>query len=79
MEIGERMFNLKRVFNNKCGITKKDDRIPPRLKFPLEKGRVKNKILTIDSMLEQYYNFRGWNQNGIPTEEKLKKLKIIDY
>ncbi|MFX0070361.1 MAG: aldehyde ferredoxin oxidoreductase family protein, partial [Candidatus Hermodarchaeota archaeon] len=76
MEIGERIFNLKRVFNNNCGITKKDDNIPPRLKFPLEKGRLKEKVLTIDSMLEEYYKFRGWNKEGIPKEDKLVKLEI---
>ena len=79
MEIGERMFNLKRVFNNKCGITKKDDIIPPRLKFPLEKGRVKGKVLSIDLMLEEYYKFRGWDANGIPTKNKLSELKIGNY
>ncbi|MFX1452244.1 MAG: aldehyde ferredoxin oxidoreductase family protein, partial [Promethearchaeota archaeon] len=79
MEIGERTFNLKRVFNNKCGITKKDDRIPPRLKFPLEKGRAKDKVLTIDLMLEEYYKFRGWDINGIPTKSKLSELKIGNY
>ena len=77
LQIGERIFNLKRVFNNKCGITKKDDRIPSRLKFPLEKGITKNKLLTIDLMLEEYYIFRGWDKQGVPTEEKLKELKIF--
>jgi len=79
MEIGERIFNLKRVFNNKCGITKKDDRIPPRLKFPLEKGRIKDKVLTIDLMLDGYYKFRGWDLNGVPTKSKLLELKIWNY
>jgi aldehyde:ferredoxin oxidoreductase len=76
MQIGERIFTLKRVFNTKCGITKKDDRIPPRLKLPLERGITKNKRVTIDLMLEEYYKIRGWDSNGIPTEEKLKELKI---
>ncbi|MFX1338693.1 MAG: aldehyde ferredoxin oxidoreductase family protein [Promethearchaeota archaeon] len=79
MEIGERIFNLKRVFNNRCGITKNDDRIPPRLKFPLEKGRVKDKVLTIDLMLEEYYKFRVWDENGVPTKNKLIELKIDGY
>ena len=71
LEIGERIFNLKRVYNNKCGITRKDDRIPPRLKFPLEKGITKNKVVSIELMLEEYYKFRGWNKDGIPTKSKL--------
>ncbi|MCJ7651988.1 MAG: aldehyde ferredoxin oxidoreductase family protein, partial [Candidatus Lokiarchaeota archaeon] len=38
MKIGERIFNLKRLYNTKCGITRNDDKLPPRLMFPLEKG-----------------------------------------
>ncbi len=79
LKIGERIFNLKRLFNTKCGITRKDDRIPPRLKFPLERGLTKNKVLTIDSMLEEYYKFRGWDEYGIPTISKLKELNINNY
>ena len=79
LKIGERIFNLKRLFNTKCGITRKDDKIPPRLKFPLERGLTRNKVLTIDSMLEEYYKFRGWDDNGIPTISKLKELNINNY
>lgn len=79
IEIGERIFTLKRIFNNKCGITRKDDNIPPRLRSPLERGLTKNKVLKIDNMLNEYYKFRGWNEDGIPTKEKLKKLNIEGY
>jgi aldehyde:ferredoxin oxidoreductase len=30
-------------------------------------------------MLEEYYKFRGWDENGIPTIKKLEKLEINDY
>ena len=79
LKTGERIFNLKRFFNTKCGITKKDDKLPPRLRFPLERGLTKNKVVTIDKMLEEYYKFRGWDENGIPTLNTLKKLKIVNY
>ena len=79
LKSGERIFNLKRIFNNKCGITRKDDRIPPRLKFPLERGITKNKVLTIDAMLEEYYKFREWDENGVPTTKKLTELGINNY
>jgi len=79
LKIGERIFNLKRFFNTKCGITRKDDTIPPRLRFALERGITKNKVLTIDNMLEEYYKFRGWDENGIPTINKLKELNINNY
>lgn len=71
------MYHYK--FNNRCGITRKDDIIPPRLKFPLERGLTKNKVLKIDAMLDEYYKFRGWDENGIPTIDNLKKLNIENY
>ena len=79
MQIGERIFNLKRLYNTKCGITRKDDVLPPRLKLPLEKGLTKNKVVTIDLMLEEYYKFRGWDDNGIPTSKKLTELGINHF
>jgi len=79
LEIGERIFTLKRLFNTKCGISKKDDTLPPRLQFPLERGLTKQKIVKIDNMLEEYYVLRGWDNNGIPTLEKLKELNIYHY
>ena len=79
LEVGERIFTLKRLFNTKCGISRKDDRIPPRLQYPLERGLTKNKIVKIENMLEEYYILRGWDNNGIPTKEKLTELKIDTY
>lgn len=79
LKIGERIFTLKRVFNVNCGVSRKDDRIPPRLQFPLEKGLTKNKVVKIDNMLDKYYRLRGWDENGIPTEGKISELSINDY
>ncbi|NVM16688.1 MAG: aldehyde ferredoxin oxidoreductase family protein [Candidatus Lokiarchaeota archaeon] len=79
MEVGDRIFTLKRLFNTKCGISKKDDILPPRLQFPLERGLTKQKIVKIDEMLEEYYRLRGWDTKGIPTKEKLTELKIYQY
>jgi len=79
LDIGERIFTLKRLFNVNCGISRKDDRIPPRLQFPLEKGLTKNKVVKIDKMLDEYYRLRGWDENGIPTRERMTELSINSY
>ncbi|MFX0176567.1 MAG: aldehyde ferredoxin oxidoreductase family protein [Candidatus Hodarchaeota archaeon] len=79
IEIGDRIFTLKRLFNTRLGITRKDDKIPPRLQFPLEKGLTKNKVVKIDNMLNEYYNLRSWDDNGIPTMKKLSELGINNY
>ena len=79
LQIGERIFNLKRKFNVLCGMSKKDDRIPIKLKTPLANGRARGKVLSIDKMLQEYYKFRGWDENGKPTRDKLKELSIDEY
>ena len=32
----------------------------------------------LDEMIGYYYSFRGWDKQGIPTEEKLKELAICE-
>jgi len=73
--IGERIYNVKRVFNIKCGITEKDDRLPPRLLEATKEGGHAGKVPNLDAMLKEYYELRGW-MNGIPTKEKLRELDL---
>jgi aldehyde:ferredoxin oxidoreductase len=30
----------------------------------------------LDAMLDEYYRARGWDENGVPTPEKLHSLGI---
>jgi len=77
LQIGERIWNLERVFNLKNGFTKKDDTLPPRLlKEPVTSGPAKGKVNRLDIMLPEYYAGRGWDKEGVPTEAKLKELSI---
>ncbi|MGB9840345.1 aldehyde ferredoxin oxidoreductase family protein [Thermovenabulum sp.] len=77
LKIGERIWNLERLFNLNAGITKDDDTLPPRLLTePLKEGPAKGKVVELDTMLKEYYEVRGWDEEGIPTEEKLKELGI---
>jgi aldehyde:ferredoxin oxidoreductase len=81
--IGERIWNLSRIFNLKAGFTKADDDIPARLKKdPLKKGSNEGRILSaedFETMLQIYYRIRGWDSNGVPTAEKLGSLGIADF
>jgi len=77
MKIGERSFNLKRLINVKCGISKKDDILPERiLTIPLPNGGTKGYLPDQEMMLKEYYQERGWDENGIPTFEKLGELSL---
>ena len=71
--IGERIWNLERLFNLKAGLSKKDDRLPKRM---TDEPRVKNQVVHLDRMLSEYYHLRGWNEEGVPTLEKLKQLGL---
>jgi aldehyde:ferredoxin oxidoreductase len=77
MTAGERIFNLKRMYNVKCGITRKDDTIPERiLKQPRTEGGAKGNLPPLESMLEEYYPTRGWDSDGVPLKETIEKLGL---
>jgi aldehyde:ferredoxin oxidoreductase len=77
MKTGERIFNLERLFNFRAGLTAKDDTLPPRmLKEPMPDGPAKGKVVELDRMLPEYYKLRGWDENGVPTQEKLEELGL---
>jgi aldehyde:ferredoxin oxidoreductase len=31
----------------------------------------------VNQMLDEYYDLRGWDRNGIPTEDKLKEMGLL--
>jgi len=74
MKIGERIYNLKRLYNVKCGISRKDDSLPQRI-LTHKRGP---KLPPLGEMLSDYYEFRKWGETGIPTEEKLKELDLLN-
>ena len=74
---GERLFTLAKIFNLREGLTRADDTLPARLlEEPLPEGPAKGQIVNLDPLLDAYYEFRGWDKNGIPTKEKLKELGL---
>ena len=78
LEIGERIYNLERIFNIEAGIDKEQDSLPKRfLENPLEEGLSKDKVVPLDNMLSQYYAVRGWDKKGNPTKEKRKELELL--
>jgi aldehyde:ferredoxin oxidoreductase len=76
-EVGERIWNMERQFNLAAGFTAKDDDLPPRLKMePAKTGPAKGLVNGIDKMRPEYYQTRGWDANGVPTKETLKRLGL---
>jgi aldehyde:ferredoxin oxidoreductase len=81
MTIADRIYTLERMIMVKEGITRNDDMLPDRtMKELLPSGPAKDKVLTkemYDIMLDEYYTLRGWDSNGVPTNEKLEETQLI--
>jgi aldehyde:ferredoxin oxidoreductase len=77
MEVGERVFNLKRLFNTRAGISRKDDFLPPRLLTRNRTGaELTNQLPPFGRLLSDYYEHRGWSEDGIPTPAALQRLGL---
>ncbi len=66
-----KISTLVRSFNIREGLTQEDDRLPERLYKELLKTGHGIKKEEIDAMLQDYYNLRGWDKNGIPVVKAL--------
>lgn len=74
--IGDRIYNIERMFNKAAGMKPEDDRLPKRLsEEPISNGPSKGQVSQIKLTLPQYYEARGW-VNAFPTDETLKKLGL---
>ena len=81
-QAGERINNLKKLFNIREGWTRSDDTLPPRaLQDKLTTGVVEGVRLTqedLDVMIAGYYRARGWTADGLVPEAKLSELGLED-
>ncbi|MBU3092329.1 aldehyde ferredoxin oxidoreductase family protein [Clostridium sp. CF011] len=77
LDSGDRIWNIERQFNLQAGIDATQDTLPKRLlEEPIPEGPSKGNVHRLSELLPSYYNERGWNEKGIPTEEKLKELGL---
>jgi len=77
LEIGERIYNLERVFNIGAGFSNADDKLPERFEnVPFKEGLSKDRVVPVNEMLMAYYKVRGWDENGVPSKEKLLELGL---
>lgn len=78
LQIGERIYNLQRVFNVRSGMSRKDDILPKRMFEATKALSQAGKTLSLEPMLDEYYEVRGWDADGIPTKEKLMELGLTE-
>ncbi len=79
---GERINNLKKLFNIREGWTRDEDTLPERVfteKLPT--GMVAGVGLEredLHMMVQGYYRARGWSEDGMIPEEKLRELGLAE-
>jgi aldehyde:ferredoxin oxidoreductase len=79
--IGDRIWNVERLFNVREGKRRRDD-LPPRrlLEEPISTGPARGERLDrekYEQMLTRYYVLRGWDpKTGVPTAQKLRELGL---
>jgi len=74
---GDRIWNLERKFNLDAGIDASQDTLPKRLLTePIPEGPAEGAVHRLADLLPEYYRERGWDENGVPTAEKLAALGL---
>jgi aldehyde:ferredoxin oxidoreductase len=77
MQVGDRIYNLERVWNMRVGYTAADDTLPQRLLTEaLKSGAAKGNVSRLGEMMPEYYQLRGWDEHGVPTPEKLEAVGL---
>jgi len=77
MEVGERIFHLKRLYNVRLGASRKDDFLPARfLTLNREHPDLSNQLPPLGQILADYYDHREWLEDGVPSSEKLVGLGL---
>jgi len=77
VEVGERVWNLERMYNIRAGFTGADDTLPKRLlKDAAKTGPAEGKVSELGKMLPEYYELRGWTADGVPSNETLERVAL---
>jgi aldehyde:ferredoxin oxidoreductase len=79
-QMAERVYNLERAFIVREGVTRAHDMPPERwVKEPTDAPWCKGEVIDLEKynqMLDEYYELRGWDKNGVPTRKKLEELNL---
>ncbi len=79
--VGKRIIDIERMFNNREGITRKDDTLPKKyfddpMPLKIAKGHHIDRK-EFDSLLSRYYKLRGWTNSGLVKKDRVKELEAL--
>jgi aldehyde:ferredoxin oxidoreductase len=78
MHLGRRIWYLKRGLSNLFGARAENDMMPARLLTPMETGPTQGSVPDMDLMLKEFYQLRGFNDDGVPKRSVLKELGLSE-
>jgi aldehyde:ferredoxin oxidoreductase len=76
LRVGDRGYNLERLFNLREGIGADTDRLAGRFTEESLPEKKPKSVVPLKRMLPRYYRLRGWDKNGVPGRKKRKRLGI---
>jgi len=80
LKAGERVYNLSKAFNIRNGFGRKDDKLPDRVfEDEVLYGPTEGETLSrreFEEELDRYYDVRGWDDEGVPSKNTLKRLDL---
>ena len=77
VSIAERIFNMERMYNVRNGYSRREDTLPKRFtEEAMTRGESKGQTVDLEKMLDEYYGVMGWDEDGVPTSEKLRELGL---
>ena len=80
-KFGQRVDTLTRLFNIREGFSRADDSLPPKFWIAQTLGSGKGRKAFVDEddfekSLDLYYKLRGWNKEGVPTQQTIDELGL---
>ncbi|MDM8523256.1 aldehyde ferredoxin oxidoreductase family protein [Desulfococcaceae bacterium HSG8] len=78
VKLGRRVWYLKRGLSNLFGARAAHDRLPKRLMTPMTGGPTEGSVPDMDKMLREFYELRGFDENGIPRKGILEELGLAE-
>ena len=77
-DVGRRVINIARAFNQREGFDRRHDTVPKRVvKEVIKNGPAAGQVIppeAFEDMLDQYYEVMGWNKDGTMPEELIQSI-----
>jgi aldehyde:ferredoxin oxidoreductase len=76
LETGERGFTVQRLNNLRDGYHAARDVLPKKMFNVAKEGFRAGKAIPFDALMKTYYQIRGWDTQGKPSDAVMKKLEL---